>query len=115
MNSKIFAEVQTAYADCWMENDEQGYRTRNLNFFASEPVNKEDAIAILSACIKGGYNNFESDLLNLFDDKCLFNIAREGSVCIYVDLLGSEMPSLDKLLADEVDEQEDGTFRVWWD
>lgn len=106
MNKKILKEVKNAYGDL---ND---LKDRNLNFKASAFVSRDEAFAILDETVKG-YNEFRPALINYFHKDHKIQIAREGSVCLYVQ--GKDLPSQRELGADEYDVMEDGTTRIWWD
>ena len=106
MNKKILKEVRNAYGDL---ND---LKVRNLNFQASEFVSRDEAFAILDEVVKS-YNEFRPSLINYFHKDHKIKIAREGSVCLYVQ--GKDLPSQRELMADEYDTMEDGSTRIWWD
>ncbi len=126
MNKKLLAlkkEVMSAYADCnrgW----EKGKKIRDLEYRASQSVDKYTAIDILTAALgaktpdDAGYNNFCPSLLNKLPDDSRIWIAREGSVCVYVET-NSEVGELkwSKLLkADEVGWWNNKRWlRIWWD
>ena len=107
----VLQEVQKAYADCSMPF-EQGSRIRQLMFRASYPVSRDEAKQVFEEANVLGYNNFSPELLDKFPENCLITIAREYSVCIYVQ--GSNLPSAEEVLADEYDVDDDFT-RYWWD
>ena len=115
---QVLEVVKEAYADCvpvYSEeiSDAEGDKRRNLNFRSSISVSPEEAYRITKATIGSGYNNFEPKLLKLFKKDCQIQIAREGSVCIYVK--GEVLPKQNQLLADEYDKEENGWHRIWWD
>lgn len=105
---KVMKEVVTAYCDCSDSNGE-----RNLSFLASEAVDPKTAAEIMTKACPDGYNNFEAELLTLFPDDAKIWIAREGSVCIYVES-ASKLPTRKQLQADEYDVK-NGRLRIWWD
>jgi hypothetical protein len=120
MNNMVDVEVKNAYADCWMDDLKVAYELRNLDFRASAPVSKQEAISIMSKYVSGGYNEFTPELLNFLPDDSKVTIAREGSVCIYFnseELNGSStmqdtLPTL--LRADDFD-YNGNEYRIWWD
>ncbi len=110
----ILDEVREAYADCWLPWKE-GSKRRNLNFRASQPVSRDEAREILQEAIPRGYNAFQASLLLQLPGEARITIAREGSVCIYVQ--GQLPETLQRpLLADEwnYNSRRDET-RIWWD
>ena len=111
-NLIVEREVTAAYADCWMEG-ERGYKLRNLNYRAPFEVTQESAVAIMMKAVPG-YNAFKPDLLKKFPKCATFQLAREGSVCVYVRANGGKLPSAKTVKADE--KNFDGDFtRYWWD
>ena len=112
--NQVYAEVKEAYADCWCRDNNEGYKRRNLNFKASEVVSPEEAKYILKGSIPYGYNEFNYKLLDLFPANTIVRIAREGSVCLYVEKQ-DEMPTQEELKCNEADEVESGIMRYWWD
>ena len=116
MNEKILQEVKTAYADEIMPWD-QAVKIRILDFLASEAVDPKTASKILAEAIPNGYNEFEAGLVLLFPAHARITIARESSVCLYIDGVQAhdpELPTREALMADEY-EWEGNTLRVWWD
>lgn len=107
MNERVQAEVDKAYSDCWKPG---AFNERNLHFRASEAVTRDEAVKIMRHAVPGGYNAFTADLLWHLPEGCNVTLAREYSVCIYVDRLVSAA-GMD---ADECD-FEDGMTRIWWD
>lgn len=105
-------EVKTAYSDCWMEG-EQGYKLRNLNYRAPFEVSRDEAISIMNGAVEG-YNAFEPGLLKKFPKCATFQLAREGSVCVYVRANGAKLPSAKVVKADEKS-AEGELVRYWWD
>lgn len=76
-------------------------------------LNKRDAMAIMKQALPGGYNEFKAELIDKLPSDAKIQIAREGSVCLYVKT--STKPSRLSLKADELMEVEPGTYRIWWD
>lgn len=112
-NTEIVAkEIKAAYSDCWMEG-ERAYKLRNLNYRAPFEVSRDDAVRIMNDAVKG-YNNFEPKLLKKFPECATFQLAREGSVCVYVRANGGKLPSAKGVKADERDAEGD-LVRYWWD
>ena len=155
----IYAEVAKAYADCGPveERFERGegdislsdnerfealvdetMEIRNLGFRASQAVDPATAQAIMEKIVPS-YNEFKPNLLGLLPDDCKVVIAREGSVCIYVQRGDKKIPSRSKLKASEYDLLNEtvyntrehykggtrhrptpyggfqGELRIWWD
>ena len=103
---QVAFEVFQAYKDC---NDGQSFGERNLNFRAFRPVPAKVASEIMAKAVPYGYNNFTADLLGKIKGDIL--LAREGSVCVYVE------PGA--VAEHELGEDEynviDGKLRLWWD
>lgn len=107
-------EVKFAYADCWMGNSRKAEKVRDLNFRASGYLSKKNAIKILGKYVQG-YNSFDYEALEYLPDDSKICIAREGSVCLYVQTDKKITNRLrNKMNADELDEV-DGEYRIWWD
>ena len=130
--TNVEEEVMAAYSDCNQESYEYGSGERNLHFRASEQVSVEEAQRIMEKAIPGGYNAFKADLLDHLPTECKVEIAREYSVCIYVEfteevsrplLFDAGRDAWAVMNADEVDrvqEYSDVTtdgfiVRFWWD
>lgn len=114
----IYNEVREAYADCGImeESSDEAWgefeKRRNLNYRASQAVDKQTAKALLEKAVVG-YNGFTPDLLDHLPDDCEVTIAREGSVCLYVK--GDNLPVDDLTsIADECNFK-NGELRLWWD
>lgn len=118
MNTKILSvlsDTKQAYADCWGNKPfEQTMNVRNLNFKASDPVSRHDAKEIMAQAVPHGYNEFHAQLIDRLPEDSKITIAREGSVCLYVET-PSEMPSRMVMLCDELDALTNNLFRLWWD
>ena len=124
----IYAEVAEAYFDSvypekpWKEVDSH----RNLDFRASDSVDRDTAIAILKEIVPS-YNAFYPKLLEALPADCQITIAREGSVCLYVKGLEKSMWAIPALECDEWAyydwDRENccghmafkGETRIWWD
>lgn len=126
MNKKLLAlkkDVMLAYADCNRGWD-KGKNIRNLHYRAYQDVDKETAIEILTAALgaktpeDAGYNGFCPSLLKKLPDDSRIWIAREGSVCVYVDTKSEidERKLSRQLEADELDWWDNRRWlRIWWD
>lgn len=110
MNKQVLKEVKIAYADC-LDQSEKSYKIRQLHFRASNSVSPAEAKEILEKC-NVYYNEFEPNILDKFPPDCQVSIAREGSVCLYIN--GKNLPSAREVLADEKDKI-NNEVRYWWD
>lgn len=116
MNKTVANEVRDAYSDC----HEFKAGKRNLGFLASEAVSLEEAVQIMSKYVSG-YNEFSPELLYQLPKDVQVVIAREGSVCMYLQLPSTLNESIfnQQLISDmKIDEfsvEEDGKVRLWWD
>jgi len=128
----VSKEVAEAYADCWDYHPkvsapyidvpawEAMEQRRNLEFFASRWLPRDDAQWIMEQWVKG-YNNFAPSVIGMFPEAALLRIAREGSPCLYVKLpygCKAKLPTAKRVLADERDEvflQSSRCVRYWWD
>lgn len=112
-------EVIRAYSDCNNSSYEEGLKIRNLNFRASMPVSPEEAAEIMTEALGGnkdaGYNDFEPALLLNIPKNSKVWIAREGSVCMYVEADEVITQWVHKMRADEADMQDNREWRLWWD
>ena len=131
--TNVEEEVMAAYSDCNQESYEYGSGERNLHFRASEQVSVEEAQRIMEKAIPGGYNAFKADLLDHLPTECKVEIAREYSVCIYVQFrairarergkalfdagarLGSTMNADEVNFVHQFPDDEDYVVRIWWD
>lgn len=105
-------ETINAYSDC----NSLSKSRRNLDFRSKNSVSLIEAIEIMKLAVERGYNNFEPECLSALPRDCNVWLAREGSVCIYVD---RELSSNDllNLRCDEYDPSDESpnVYRVWWD
>jgi hypothetical protein len=115
--TKVCKEVLQAYYDCWSDEPWSLRESkRNLEFRASESVDRNSAKEILHLALGGGYNDFTPDLLDYLPEDCEITIAREGSVCLYVKNLPPDAKPHKKLLCNEWNYiQHTGETRIWWD
>jgi hypothetical protein len=126
----VFNEVFKAYADCHADDYAKGVQTRNLSFRASQALSPIAAHDIMLMSCPHGYNKFEASILKKLPDDCKVVLARESSVCIYVQKGEKEIPDCETLKADEYNVLERATFgtkyhqnnggyagelRIWWD
>jgi hypothetical protein len=114
--------VLRAYADCHGNNDSfvEPMRDRNLNFCHALAISKTAAVKIMKKAIPDGYNEFDAELLDQLPRESRIRIAREGSVCVYVETPNGSQINQEGLKADEFDlyqTNSDGTqtHRIWWD
>lgn len=120
LTADILAETKEAYPDCNAEIHtstalmDKASRTRKLDWKASAPVSKSEAIVILTAAVPN-YNNFKPELLEALPNDSEVLIARAGSPCIFVKTAKNLTHLKSALLADELDLQDDGFWRIWWD
>ena len=126
--TRTIIEVLKAYADC---NNHFDNSLRDLNFKASDYLYLTTAKDILEEAMPNGYNNFEVEKLKFIDDMCgslcKVWIARESSVCLYIEQRNENVfhsKKLDdadleylklKLAADEITKDDNGIIRIWWD
>jgi hypothetical protein len=111
----IRLETLEAYADSHLAltqaQEQEAYRRRNLNWRASAPVTRDEAISIMQETCPS-YKEFEPNLLKKLPANASVILAREGSVCIYVDKVGAA--TVKNMKADEWSIK-DGLVRIWWD
>ncbi len=108
-------EVSDAYADCHLESQLEGNLRRNLSFKASESVSKNEAIRIMEAYVVG-YNNFEPSQISFLPEDSKIIIAREGSVCLYIEGDITKQIRRKNMRFDECDyKKEINQTRLWWD
>jgi hypothetical protein len=120
-------ETLIAYCDSDGEYDYSRDRSktgqqRNLNFRSSVTVSPHEAATIMEKALApgGGYNDFTPQLLRLLPPQARVRLARESSVCVYVESKSNGVAELHrKMKADEFDlwESHNGTYvyRIWWD
>lgn len=112
-------EVMEAYCDCGDLPFEQTVKRRNLNFRSSVWLTPEEAQKIMNVAVPNGYNAFEAQLIGALPGTVKVQIAREGSVCLYVDTTGARPDEMKAALAvmqpDESDMEIEDIWRLWWD
>lgn len=109
MNVNILQEVKEAYIDSDLSIPwEEASKRRKLDFKSSDFVLRDVAYDIMIKCVSE-YNDFTPEIIKKFPSTCLIQIAREGSVCLYVK--GKNLPTN---IADEESWQGD-VKRYWWD
>ncbi len=140
----VFEEFRQAYADTLYAEEnsyaltptsvglpdplfQQAMKQRDLHWKAPHNITVGDAIRIVTFDYNG---NGERDSLvflagHPLSDRIILTLAREYSFCFYIWVTGDgygvpEMEALLKelkadLTADEIDLQEDGSIRCWWD
>jgi hypothetical protein len=86
--------------------------SRCYDYRSDQWVSQEDAYEIMKKAVPKGYNDFKANIIMKFPDDTQFQLAREGSVCVYVR--GNELPSKEYLEANEYDNDGEVT-RIWWD
>jgi len=116
-------ETINAYSDCNSLSKE----SRQLDFLASRSVTVKEAEEIMSLAVEGGYNAFKPELISILPQDSKIWLAREGSVCLYLDMPIDEQTQID-LQCDEYDQVTKdalryqpnmgdmiGMYRIWWD
>ena len=105
----------------------QAYKesTPNFNFLASATVTIDEAVNIMVEALEGnnenvsGYNEFMPSHFRRLPEGTKITLAREGSVCAYVQppkgIAMHETKLRRSMRIDEWDDQENGTVRLWWD
>lgn len=117
---KLEREIQFAYADCWMANQNLSYELRCLDFCSSKFLSKEQAKYLFSKYVKS-YNEFKPELLDYLPDDTQVKIAREGSVCVYVasktldSFSVAERNELRKVMKLDEFSKYNNEHRLWWD
>lgn len=107
----VRAEALEAYADAHPVEQSNANARRNLNWRASAAVSPAEAISIMEETCPS-YNEFTPELLKQLPSDAKVTLAREGSVCIYVDKVGDA--TVGNLKADEFD-NDGANVRIWWD
>lgn len=113
--ASVEQEVSEAYADCYLESELEGNRRRNLRFKASESVSRDEAIRIMETYVMG-YNNFEPSQISFLPEDSKIVIAREYSVCLYIEGDITNQVNSRNLQFQECDyKKEINQTRLWWD
>lgn len=109
----VRAEALEAYADAHPVEQPNAYSRRKLDWRASTSVSRDEAIAIMTETCPS-YNEFSPKVLRKLPASARVTLAREGSVCVYVDRIGSASLNARDLKADEFSHA-NGETRIWWD
>jgi hypothetical protein len=121
IKQEVMKSVGMAYADCWISDFYRAEKVRDLDFRAPYSLSKSDVIEVMNFWFNR-YNRFVPDLLEHLPADSSITIAREGSVCMYVEskelikFSYSELEGLrEKMKADELDRIYGSKIRIWWD
>lgn len=107
----VLREALEAYADAHPKEQPNAMARRNLNWRASASVTRDEAISIMEETCPS-YNEFKPSLLRKLPADAMVTLAREGSVCIYVDKVTTA--TQENMKADEWHPGKTG-LRIWWD
>lgn len=126
MKQELLDEIRTAYVD--NQNDgrtfEQTQNIRNLDFKASESVSGWNDIEDALKATGEGYNAFEpvsvANRIYEADPEAKVWVAREGSVCLYIETKYKQVMKRALKDADEADtgkgrRGQPAQIRFWWD
>jgi len=91
----------------------KAYDGSNTMWKNTTMFSKTDAMNIMKQALPDGYNDFTPQLIDKLPADAKIQIAREGSVCLYVKT--TTKLSKASLKADELDQVEPGLYRIWWD
>lgn len=91
----------------------KGFNGANTRWKDTTLLNKKQALDILTQALPNGYNEFKPQIIDKLPADSKIQIAREGSVCLYVTT--STKPNRISLKADELDEVQPSVYRIWWD
>ena len=116
-------EVKLAYADCnGNRKCDSGYDKRNLNYFCQTAVSPSEAVKIMKAALaefkseEYSYNDFRVKALNDFPKDAKIHIARESSVCVYVeDNVNVFIKYADEFSVNNTKGDFKNLSRYWWD
>ena len=122
INSAAIAEsaLSAAYSDCHRHHANSYVPERNLNFCAPVTVSLSQARRLMARYVSS-YNEFMPKLLLALPPTCRVRLARESSVCIYVetDAVLDETKTPLEMRCDEFElcQVWEGvrTYRLWWD
>lgn len=91
----------------------KGYSGSDTRWKDRTMMSKRDAMNIMKQALPSGYNEFRPEIIDKLPSDAKIQIAREGSVCLYVKT--NTKPRRMSLKADELDMVGDNTYRIWWD
>lgn len=91
----------------------KAYNSSDTRWKDTTSFNKRQAMDIMKQALPSGYNEFRPEIIDKLPADAKIQIAREGSVCLYVTT--SSKPSRVSLKADELHEVQPGVYRIWWD
>jgi hypothetical protein len=91
----------------------KGYDGSNTMWKDTTMFSKAEAMKIMKQALPGGYNEFKAELIDKLPSDAKIQLGREGSVCLYVKT--TSKISKASLKADELDQVEQGLYRIWWD
>ena len=122
VNSAAIAEraLSAAYSDCHRHHTGSYVPERNLNFCCPITVSLSQARRLMARYVSS-YNEFLPKLLLALPATCRVRLARESSVCIYVetDAVLDETKTRHETRCDEFNLcqvlGEVRTYRLWWD
>ncbi len=109
-----------AYSDCHTRHRSSLIPDRNLDFCCPVTVSRDEAQRLLRRYVPG-YNAFQPKRLQALPSDCRVRLAREGSVCLYVETetLLQESAMRRALECDRCDLYQTWngtrTYRLWWD
>ncbi len=111
----------------WAYNEE----TRQLDFKADSAVTVDEAVSIMTEALGVsnetdlGYNDFSPVLLRQLPEGTMVTLAREGSVCVYIQLpegkrltkpFAKRAMKVDEFFSHKENRRVDtGYIRLWWD
>jgi 7-cyano-7-deazaguanine synthase in queuosine biosynthesis len=117
---ETLAQIQAAVFAAYYEP------TRNLQFKAAGSMTIADAVKTMTLALDvkkatdEGYNDFRPSFFRLLPKGTLITLAREGSVCAYIELpepitKEKQKELIERMSIDEWDVRADGSIRLWWD
>lgn len=105
-------EIYAVYGDC---NNIGKPHQRCLDFKSPKFFKKAQAKSILKKAVHG-YNSFTYSCLDCLPEKAEISIAREGSVCLYIQNCKISRKMANKMSVDEFDwDAKRNCYRLWWD
>ena len=113
-------DLAAAYSDCDKHHSNSYIHERNLNFCSPVTVSLAEARRLLARYVSS-YNEFAPKLLLVLPKTCRVRLARESSVCLYVET--KEVLNEAKIRHDTRCDEFDlyqvlgrvRTYRLWWD